>query len=370
MQEYYITESSKFKALEQIADLFESSTVYIEPTNERTKLIAEYVQRGLSIIPLNDEKKPLIDSWKQYQTRQPKPKKILKWLLDFPNFNVGIITGFGGFYSLDFDSLEAFKNFPDEYKNTALTQTRRGMHLNFYSGKKYAGKILKINGFKVEFKGLGQYVVEPPAIIDGFEYKIINPLSQIKTLPSFVTDLLEKEEEKEKKKTSTNESQAQINWEYKGTQACIRQILDRELVVGERDESLFILYNLLAKSNDEKYAQHIVRKKNDLLKQPLPEKEILNIFNEKLYTFMGCDFVKRNLPWIKCEGCRWQREAIESVDFYKVLFSKKLKERDKQVYYKLVIEKADNKEAIARELGVGRREIYRSIERLKKEGFL
>jgi len=200
MQEYYITESNKFKALEQIAELFESSTVYIEPTNERTKLIEEYVQRGLSIIPLNNEKKPLIDSWKQYQTRQPKPKKILKWLLDFPNFNVGIITGFGGFYSLDFDSLEVFKNFPDEYKNTALTQTRRGVHLNFYSEKKYTGKTLKINGFKVEFKGLGQYVVEPPAIIDGFEYKIINPLSQIKTLPSFVTDLLEKEEEKEKRK--------------------------------------------------------------------------------------------------------------------------------------------------------------------------
>jgi predicted DNA-binding transcriptional regulator len=342
-------------------DLFTKSNTLTEL--KKNKLIEDYINRGFSIIPVNDNKLPLI-KWKQYQNKQPEPYEIYNWYFDFPNFNTGIITGFGGFYSVDFDNLEAFKNFPDEYKNTALTETKRGIHLNFYSKGNYAGTILKVNDFKVEFKGTSQYVIEPPSIIGDFEYRAINPLSMIKDLPHFITDLLEKEKEKE-----IPIPELQINWQFKGTQACIKQILNRELMEGERERSLFALYNLLLKSNDIKYSQYLVVKKNRLLKQPLPEKEVLNIFKQKAYNSIGCAYIKGNLPYISCEGCKWQKEAIEGMDFSKVIENKKLTDRDIRVFYKLVIQKA-NKETIAKQLEIKRLQVYRSIDKLKKEGFL
>jgi len=332
-------------------------------TLEKNKLIEEYVNRGFSIIPVNDNKLPLI-SWRSYQNKQPDPEEIYNWYFDYPGFNIGIITGgISNFYSLDFDNLESFRSFPDECKNTAITQTKRGLHLNFLSKSSYPGKILNIKDYKVEFKGTGQFVIEPYSKIQGFEYKVINPLSMIQNLPAFITDLLEKEKEKE-----IPIPELQINWQFKGTQGCIKQILNRKLAEGERERSLFALYNLLVKSNDVKYSQYLIVKKNKLLKDPLPEKEVLNIFKQT-YNSIGCAYVKGNLPWVKCEGCQYQKEAIAGMDFYKVFFSKELKERDKQVYYKLMIEKA-NKETIARQLEIKRLQVYRSIDKLKKEGFL
>ena len=57
-------------------------------------------------------------------------------------------------------------------------------------------------------------------------------------------------------------------------------------------------------------------------------------------------------------------------DLRKILFDKRLTERDKQVYFKLVVEDVKNKKEIASELGIGRWEVYRSITRLKRLGFL
>ncbi len=333
---------------------------------EKNKFIEEYVNKGISIIPVNDNKLPYIQ-WKPYQDKLPEPEEIYSWYFDYPGFNVGIVTGgISNFYSLDFDTYEAFKVFPDEYKNSALTKTKRGLHLNFLSERNYPGKILNIKDYKVEFKGMGQYVIEPYANIQGFEYKVINPLSMIKNIPHFIEDLL-RDEKFEKLQKSEPQN---IAWKYNGKQACIKQILSKGIEEGERERTLFILYSLLIRNrNSEKYAQSMIIKKNNLLKNSLPEKEIMNIF-KKDYNHLGCGYIRSNLPWIRCAGCEYLKEVIVKMDFRKMLFDSRLTEKDKQIAFELYIEDKNDKTEIAKSVKGTRLQVYRSIERLKKAGYL
>jgi hypothetical protein len=47
---------------------------------------------GWSVIPVGIDKKPLI-AWKEYQSRKATRDEITKWLQDFPNANLGVVTG-------------------------------------------------------------------------------------------------------------------------------------------------------------------------------------------------------------------------------------------------------------------------------------
>lgn len=62
------------------------------------------ISRGLPIIPLRPNKKPLIPSWKPYQARPPKPEEISRWKKDKRRPAWAIVTGAcSGRITLDFD---------------------------------------------------------------------------------------------------------------------------------------------------------------------------------------------------------------------------------------------------------------------------
>lgn len=331
---------------------------------KRNELLESYLKRGLSIIPCGNDKKPLIN-WKPYQTKQATTEELINWCFDYPNFNIGVITGYGAdrfFYSLDIDKKETFKLLPAELKQTMITETQRGWHLNYFSNFALQGKTISIAGCKCEFKGQGQYVVEPYAVVNDFEYKTINSIENIKPLPNLILDLVLKEAEAELKRQPAK-------WVYKGNLSCIEQILNRELVEGEREISLFILYNLLLRAgNDPVYSQGIVKKKNSFLKKPLSDKEIeKQVFNGK-YNKLGCGFIKNNLPYVSCESCKYLKGA--GVDLTKVFFDKDLKKEDMQVIFAIHILDMDNKMEIAKQVGINRREIYKIIQKLKQKGYL
>ena len=292
-------------------------------------------------------------SWKEYQHRRPEPEEVLKWYFDFPDFNIGIATGFAGFYSLDFDNIEAYKNFPNEYKNTATTQTLRGFHLNFYSEAVFKSQIIKINGFDVEFKGLGSYVIEPYSVIQGIPYRPIIPIDKIAKLPNFIIDKLQE--------TETHRPTL-IKWKYQGKQACIKQILERDLKEGERELSLFALYNLLIRENSIDYSKQIILKKNNTLKKPLEEKELKHIFEEKPYSF-GCSFIRSNLPYVKCAGCPYF-----TFDFSQVLLSNQYTETEKKVIYIFLVMGIKNISQISKMIGISRMQVYNCINSLRRKG--
>ena len=86
---------------------------------------------------------------------------------------------------------------------------------------------------------------------------------------------------------------------------CMRQILSKDLEVGERDGGLFILYNLLLQNSNEKdYSKKIVIIKNKSLAEPLTDTEIENIF-KKSYKH-GCSSIEEKLPFINCDNCKFK----------------------------------------------------------------
>lgn len=86
---------------------------------------------------------------------------------------------------------------------------------------------------------------------------------------------------------------------------CIRQILSKDLQVGERNHNLFILYNLLLQNkNTKEYSKKLVFKKNRSLSVPLTELELKEICR-KAYKY-GCSGIRDKLAYIKCETCEYR----------------------------------------------------------------
>src|SRR5258708_6877421 len=61
----------------------------MENTNKETAL--SYLRRGFSVIPL-DKKVPRIE-WIKYQTQRPTENEINNWWNQWPDANIGIVTG-------------------------------------------------------------------------------------------------------------------------------------------------------------------------------------------------------------------------------------------------------------------------------------
>jgi len=86
---------------------------------------------------------------------------------------------------------------------------------------------------------------------------------------------------------------------------CIRQILSRNLEEGERNNSLFILYNLLLQNkNTEEYSKKLVIQKNGSLSKPLTELDLKKVCR-KAYN-CGCSGIRNKLAYIKCEACGYR----------------------------------------------------------------
>lgn len=86
---------------------------------------------------------------------------------------------------------------------------------------------------------------------------------------------------------------------------CIRQVLNRDLEEGERNDSLFILYNLLLQNkNTEEYSKKAVIEKNGSLSKPLTEMDLKKVYR-KAYNY-GCAGIRDKLNYIKCEACEYR----------------------------------------------------------------
>jgi hypothetical protein len=247
----------------------------------------DYIKRNFSIIPISNDKKPLV-RWKYYQKVRPTNEIIDKWYNQFgPECNIAIITGkLSELTVIDVDNPDYIDDiielWPD-LANTTIVKTKRGYH--FY----LKGVTSSYNTEKYEVKSEGSYVVAPESIINNHKYKFISSLDNIKNLP------------KEYKK-DINDNNDKLNWVYSGKKYdCIGQILTRELLPGERDISLFILFNLLLKRNAYNYAMKIVSIKNNILKYPLGKSDLNKIFRKK-YNY-GCQGIRRNLRYIDCGYC-------------------------------------------------------------------
>ncbi|MCX6720463.1 MAG: AAA family ATPase [Candidatus Staskawiczbacteria bacterium] len=132
-----------------------------------------YHALGWSIIPVGQEKKPLI-SWKQYQQKQATAQKIEEWTLAFPNMNIGVVTGeLSGILIIDVEAGGDISQFPP----TAMSKTGGGGWHLFY---KYPNVPISNSTRKLapltDVRASGGYAVLPPSIhASGKAYEWVTP---------------------------------------------------------------------------------------------------------------------------------------------------------------------------------------------------
>lgn len=141
----------------------------------------EYLKRGLSVIPIRrGDKKPLLESWKEYQERRATEEEIETWWKKWPEANIGIVTGkISGLIVLDIDGQEGLetikaKNYP--LPPTWASRTGGGgfHYLYKWPGKEIGNFARKLPG--IDLRGDGGYVVAPPSIhASGKKYNWLIP---------------------------------------------------------------------------------------------------------------------------------------------------------------------------------------------------
>ena len=138
----------------------------VKRVSEMQNWAIRYMKAGMSVIPVSQDKKPLI-KWEQYQKRLATEKEILEWWLQYPNANIAVVTGaISNKAVIDIDdpniknglleSIEAFANPP-------ITITPRGgKHQWFAYPKKEVRNTTSLFP-SVDFRGEGGYVIVPPS---------------------------------------------------------------------------------------------------------------------------------------------------------------------------------------------------------------
>lgn len=199
-------------------------------TNKEAAL--DYLSRGLSILPLAKDKKPLM-AWQGFQTRQPTELEVHQWFKQWPEANIGIVTGkISNLTVIDCDSQLAIEYFYSGYKGkTPNVKTPKGMHFYFayQEGVRNTARLTD----HIDVRSEGGYVVAPPSINgSGNAYRFINDLNI--ALDSFYNCFLYKHYKEGKSQESPQVTTSHTFFQ-KGT----------------RDEDLFHVANCLVKGHAE-----------------------------------------------------------------------------------------------------------------------
>jgi KaiC/GvpD/RAD55 family RecA-like ATPase len=147
----------------------------IDKSNGRVKVALDYLTRGWSVIPVGDDKKPLI-AWKPYQERRATKEECFEWWTTWPGANIGLVTGkISGISVLDFDCQESIENFeerlPDSFLCPVARTPRGGRHYYF----QYASDFKTCAGILpgVDIRNDGGYVVAAPSLVPTGAYEWI-----------------------------------------------------------------------------------------------------------------------------------------------------------------------------------------------------
>lgn len=122
----------------------------------------QLAELGYSIMPVGNDKRPLLKSWKEYQTTAADDAQIEKWWQQFPNANIGIITGkVSGISVVDIDTYKG--GSPDKFPKTHTIRTGNGgLHLYY---KYHPGLSISANAYPdhpgVDIRSDGGFVVAP-----------------------------------------------------------------------------------------------------------------------------------------------------------------------------------------------------------------
>lgn len=214
----------------------------------------EYNSKGYSVIPIGKGKRPLVE-WKQYQQERAEEARIRCWWGQWPEANVGIITGaVSGIVVVDIEA----GGSTEGWSPTAMCRTQGGgWHLYYrHPGHPVA------NGTRVreltDIRGDGGYVVAPPSVGQKGAYEWIVGFDAAELAP-FPEALLKS-----------------------GTDAVDWARIDRGVAAGERNDAAAKLAGRwLAAAREEQWESDVWRRLtawNARNSPPLPEGELRSTF--------------------------------------------------------------------------------------------
>ena len=140
-----------------------------------------YHEQGFNIIPLKEkDKRPNIEKWKEWQTKDQTKEQIQKWIDEKVFQNIGIICGHisNDLVVIDIDRqgiLEklGLKIEKIKEKRHWVVRTGRGYHI-YCKHNENPGDLVKDDELHIEYRANGGYVVAPPSIHpNGSEYRFL-----------------------------------------------------------------------------------------------------------------------------------------------------------------------------------------------------
>lgn len=149
----------------------------VEPATEMLTWALKYHAMGFSVIPITPATKKPACKWKSYQSVMASREQIVEWFgnSSCESYNIGIVTGpISGIDVIDFDSIEAYDKFRNDYPDieTPTVKSGKGYHLylKHKPGTKNTQNNEKIKG--IDIRGEGGYIIAPPSIhISGNVYR-------------------------------------------------------------------------------------------------------------------------------------------------------------------------------------------------------
>ena len=127
----------------------------------------QYLEKGLSIIPVNPANKKSLIKWEKFQKRRPTEDEVKEWWTKWPKAMIAVVTGpISGIIGLDADSIEAeeeIESFLPETILTPIVDSPHGQHhwFQFMDGiRNYNGE----GNPKFHVRGAGGYIIAPPSI--------------------------------------------------------------------------------------------------------------------------------------------------------------------------------------------------------------
>lgn len=216
----------------------------------------EYIERGLSVVPIKPGTKEAYCAWKEYQNRVPTETEIETWFNKWPDAQLALITGqISGVSVIDLDNQEAVKWARNNLPRTGGVQkTKKGWHL-FYSmnGDPIPNGVRIVEG--VDIRGDGGYVlIDPSQHPDGdskYELKF-KPNFDWDNLPLFPKDIIPEQESNNKEPVTLDPAEP-----------------------GERNDTLArIAGRYFAKSMEYDEVLTFCKGWNTTLKDPIDEKEL------------------------------------------------------------------------------------------------
>lgn len=146
---------------------------------------------GWSVIPVGENKKPLIE-WKKYQRIKATKEEILKWFTKYPNANIGVVTGkISNLVVIDIDPRHDGTDKEFSGITTVKSKTGGGGWHYYFQYEEGIQNAANINP-GIDVRGEGGYVIAPPSShISGKKYEWVIPPSKTNSfakLPDFVEE--------------------------------------------------------------------------------------------------------------------------------------------------------------------------------------